>query len=180
MQCRKAMQSPASQASFLTKHLNVWIQTDQALFDMRAWERCADDSLSLEQFEGEPCILAVDLASKTDIAAVVLLFERDGKLIPFGRFYLPEAAVDEARNASYRGWAVEGRLILTPGDVIDFGQIEADILEILAALRRARDRLRSLAGHPAGDPAAGTGRERHRVPADGRQLLRADQGARCV
>ena len=32
MQCRKAMQSPASQASFLTKHRNVWIQTDQALF----------------------------------------------------------------------------------------------------------------------------------------------------
>ncbi len=32
----KAMQSPASQASFLTKHLDVWIQTDQALFDMTA------------------------------------------------------------------------------------------------------------------------------------------------
>jgi phage terminase large subunit-like protein len=111
-----------------TKHLNVWIQTEQALFDMRAWERCRDDSLVLDQFEGESCILAVDLASKTDIAALVLLFERDGTLSPFGRFYLPEAAVDEARNASYRGWAVEERLILTPGDVIDFGQVEADIL----------------------------------------------------
>jgi phage terminase large subunit-like protein len=129
MQCRKAMQSPASQASFLTKHLNIWIQTDQALFDMRAWERCRDDSLSLDQFAGEPCVLAVDLASKTDIAAVVLLFERDDRIIPFGRFYLPEVAVDEARNGSYRGWAVEERLVLTPGDVIDFGQIEADILE---------------------------------------------------
>jgi phage terminase large subunit-like protein len=129
MQCRKAMQSPASQASFLTKHLNIWIQTDQALFDMRAWERCCDDSLSLQQFEGEPCILAVDLASKTDIAAPVLLFQRDGTLIPFGRFYLPEAAVDEARNASYCGWAVEERLVLTPGNVIDFDQVEADILE---------------------------------------------------
>jgi phage terminase large subunit-like protein len=102
---------------------------DQALFDMRAWERCRDESLSLEQFGGESCILAVDLASKTDIAALILLFERDGTLIPFGRFYLPEAAVDEARNASYRGWAVEERLVLTPGDVIDFGQVEADILE---------------------------------------------------
>ncbi len=130
MQCRKAMQSPASQASFLTKHLNVWIQTDQALYDMRAWERCTDESLSLQLFEGEPCIVAVDLASKTDMAAVILLFERDGKIIPFGRFYLPEAAVDETRNASYRGWALQGRLILTPGDVIDFDQIEADLLEI--------------------------------------------------
>jgi phage terminase large subunit-like protein len=28
LQCRKAMQSPASKASFMTKHLNVWIQAD--------------------------------------------------------------------------------------------------------------------------------------------------------
>jgi phage terminase large subunit-like protein len=143
MQCRKAMQSPASQASFLTKHLNVWIQTDQALFDMRAWERCADKSLSLQMFEGEPCIVAVDLASKTDMAAVVLLFERAGRFVPFGRFYLPEAAVDDARNASYRGWALQGRLILTPGDVIDFAQIEADLLEI-----SRRFRLREVAYDP--------------------------------
>src|SRR5215210_955640 len=84
MQCRKAMQSPASQASFLTKHLNIWIQTDQALFDMRAWERCGDETLTLSMFEGERCIVAVDLASKTDIAAVVLLFEREGRFVPFG------------------------------------------------------------------------------------------------
>ncbi|MGC2782127.1 MAG: terminase TerL endonuclease subunit [Bradyrhizobium sp.] len=129
LQCRKAVQSPASQASFLTKHLNVWIQTDQALFDMRAWSRCADPRLVLALFEGKPCTIAVDLASKTDMAAMVLLFERDGVLIPFGRFYLPEAAVDETRNASYRGWALQKRLTLTPGDVIDFGQIEADLLE---------------------------------------------------
>jgi len=109
LQCRKAMQSPASQASFLTKHLNVWIQTDQALFDMRAWDRCADERLALPLLEGEPCSIAVDLASKTYIAAVILLFERDGTLIPFGRFYLPEAAVDESRNASYRGWAIANR-----------------------------------------------------------------------
>ena len=89
LQCRKAMQSPASQASFLTKHLNVWIQTDQALFDMRAWDRCADERLALPLFEGEPCSIAVDLASKTDIAAVILLFERDGMLIPFGGSICP-------------------------------------------------------------------------------------------
>jgi hypothetical protein len=60
---------------------------------------------------------------------LVLLFEHDERIVPFGRFYLPEVAVDKARNGYYRGWAVEERLILTPGDVINFGQIEADILE---------------------------------------------------
>jgi len=129
LQCRKAMQSPASRASFLTKHLDVWIQADQALFDMAAWERCADRGLALDQFDGEPCLIAVDLATKTDIAAVVFLFERDGKLIPFGRFYVPEAAFDVPHQATYRAWASQGQLIATPGNIIDFDRIEADILE---------------------------------------------------
>jgi phage terminase large subunit-like protein len=48
--CSKAMQSPASQAAFLTKHLNVWIQTDQALYDTRAWDKCGDATLDIEDF----------------------------------------------------------------------------------------------------------------------------------
>lgn len=125
--CRKAQHSPASQAEFFTKHLNVWIQTDQALYDMRAWERCKDSTLDIEDFIGQPCRIAADLATKVDIAAVVLLFEKDGKTIPFCRFYVPETAIEETRNSSYRGWQIEGQLIATSGDVIDFNQIESDI-----------------------------------------------------
>lgn len=128
--CRKAMQSPASQAAFLTKHLNVWIQTDQALYDMRAWDTCKDIKLDIEDFVGKRCRIACDLASKIDIAAVSLLFEdpdKPGGLVTFSRFYVPEAAIDEARNSSYSGWQIEGHLIATPGDVIDFAQIESDI-----------------------------------------------------
>jgi phage terminase large subunit-like protein len=125
--CRKAMQSPASQAAFLTKHLNVWIQTDQALYDMRAWEKCADAKINIEDFVGKPCRIAVDLATKIDVAAVVLLFDDEERVVAFPRFYVPEAAIEETRNASYRGWQVEGHLIETPGDVIDFNRIEDDI-----------------------------------------------------
>jgi phage terminase large subunit-like protein len=125
--CRKAMQSPASQAAFLTKHLNVWIQTDQALYDTRAWNNCADAKLDIEDFIGKPCRIGVDLASKIDIAAVVLLFEDGERLVAFPRFYVPEAAIAESRNASYGGWQIEGHLIETSGDVIDFNKIEEDI-----------------------------------------------------
>lgn len=136
--CRKAMSSPASQANFLTKHLNVWIQTNEALYDMRAWDRCFDEALDIEDFVGEPCRLTVDLASKTDVAALVAVFERqveiDGKTVsryyPFARFYVPEQAIIESRNDSYKGWEIEQKLITTPGDVIDIDKIEADILEM--------------------------------------------------
>ena len=143
LQCRKAMQSPASKASFMTKHLNVWIQTDQALFDMPAWERCSDPSLKIEQFEGESCVIAVDLASKTDLAAVILLFERQGKIIPFGRFYLPQSAIDGSRHAAYRGWAAKGWITPTPGDIIDFSVIEADLMSF-----KSRFQVRNIAYDP--------------------------------
>lgn len=136
--CRKAMSSPASQANFLTKHLNVWIQTNEALYDMRAWDKCFEEDLSIEDFIGEPCRLAVDLATKTDVAALAAVFERKvdiagktvSKFYPFVKLYVPEQAILDSRNDSYNGWEVEGLLVATPGDVIDIDRIEADIMEM--------------------------------------------------
>jgi phage terminase large subunit-like protein len=132
-EARVAMQSPATQGNFLTKHLNVWIQTDQALYDTMAWDKCEDKTLDIENYLGRECRIAVDLATKIDIAAVNLLFdEPDGSVTTFPRFYVPEAAIEQSKNASYHGWQIEGHLIVTPGDVIDQNQIESDIRADLA------------------------------------------------
>jgi phage terminase large subunit-like protein len=129
----KAMQMPAAQANFQTKHLDVWVAADQAWMDMRAWDRCADTSLEIEDFEGEDCIAALDLASKVDLAAKMRMFRRiiDERehFYLFGQYYLPEAAVLEARNSQYQGWQIDGRLITTPGDVLDFERVKQDVLD---------------------------------------------------
>ena len=127
---RKAREMAAAQNNFLTKHLNVWVNADTAWMDMRAWEACGDPSLSLDQFEGEPCVVTIDLASKIDIASVSITFHRDGHYYGFKRHYLPEEAAEDGRNSQYSGWAREGRLILTPGNVTDYGWIEDDIREL--------------------------------------------------
>lgn len=132
--CLKAKHSPASQAAFLTKHLNVWIQTDQALFDTAAWKACEDTRLRIENYHGRPCRIALDLASKVDIAAKFLLFdEEDGTVTAFPTFYLPQSAIDKSKNASYGGWAIEGHIKVTDGDVIDFNVIEADVRSDLSS-----------------------------------------------
>ena len=132
----KAMQMPAAQNNFKTKHLNVYVNADTAWMDMRAWERCGDKNLVIEDFIGQPCIIGLDLASKTDIAALLTIFpqQREGKLhlTAFGRYYLPEAAVVDGRNSQYAGWEIEGRLITTPGDVLDFTRIEDDLNELVS------------------------------------------------
>ena len=130
-QARKAQQSPASLPNFLTKRLNVWVNAYSAWMDMRKWEKCADETLTMEQFEGEPCVDAVDLASKIDINSHVRLFRRliDDKIhyYAFARHYLPEAAIENSRNSQYQGWEIDGRLISTDGEVIDYDRIQDDI-----------------------------------------------------
>lgn len=126
----KAMQMPSAVNNFKTKHLNEWVNADTAWMDMRAWDRCADSLLDLGDYAGQPCWIGLDLASKTDIAALLLVFahrEIDGAFAVFGRYYLPEDTVHATGNSQYPGWQNSGRLTVTPGNVIDFGWIEADL-----------------------------------------------------
>jgi len=129
----KAMQLPSAVNNFKTKHLNEWVNADTAWMDMRAWDACGDSTLDIEAFTGQPCWIGLDLASKTDIAALVLVFpnpEIADAYVAFGKYYLPEDTVAAAGNSQYDGWMRNGRLTVKPGNVIDFGWIEADLLEM--------------------------------------------------
>jgi phage terminase large subunit-like protein len=129
----KAMRTPSYVNTFLTKHLNIWVSSETAWMDMFAWGRCRDKTLEIEQFEGEPCWMGLDLASKIDIAALLYLFRREidgaSHFYPFLKSYLPEEAAEESKNSQYSGWAREGRLILTEGNITDIDRIEQDIRE---------------------------------------------------
>lgn len=133
--CRKAQEMPSAQNNFLTKHLNVWVNADTAWMDMRAWDRCADPTLTPEDFEGEPCRVGLDLASTTDIAARMQLFERDGHYYAFGKYFLPEDTIERAGNSQYSGWEADGRLVSTEGNVLDYGAIEDDLRELSGRFR---------------------------------------------
>lgn len=127
----KARQMASAQNNFLTKHLNVWVNADTAWMNMVHWEKCADPKMVPEDFAGQECVVASDLATKVDIAAKVKLFWKDidGKrhYYVFGDYYLPEEAAEDGRNSQYSGWAKDGRLIVTDGNVTDYGRIEDDL-----------------------------------------------------
>jgi len=127
---RKAMEMAAAQNNFLTKHLNKWVNADTAWMDMRAWEKCAQN-IHLDDFEHKKCWIAVDLASKTDIASVAIIFKENDNYQLFVKHYLNEDAADDGRNSQYQGWAIEEKIIITPGNVTDYSYIEDD-LKLLA------------------------------------------------
>ena len=127
----KAQQSTQRRTNYLTKHLNVWVDANSALYDTQHWRACEDKALDEADFSGDECVIGLDLASKIDMAARVNVYRRevDGKshYFVFPRFYLPRAAIEEERHPMYRGWEMQGDLYATPGETTDFGIIEDEI-----------------------------------------------------
>jgi phage terminase large subunit-like protein len=130
---RKAMQMASAANNFKTKHLDLWVNADTAWMDMRAWDKCADHSIAVEQFRGRPCFLFLDLASVSDLACAGMWFPPHGddeKHTVFVQSYLSERAVEESSNSQYQGWEQQGYIIQTPGNVTDYGRIKDDVLRI--------------------------------------------------
>ncbi|WP_073667445.1 terminase large subunit [Pseudomonas aeruginosa] len=126
-QLQQAKRSASKQNAFRTKHLNQWVGARTVWMNMLAWQRQKRD-FTIADMAGCRCWMALDLASKKDVAALVMLFEKAGQFYCIPRFYAPEAAAEE--NEKYQNFALEGHLILTPGSMTDYAFIEADILDL--------------------------------------------------
>lgn len=117
---------------FKTKHLNVWVSSKSGFFNTEAWKDCEDTTLSIEQFRGEDCILAFDLARKLDMNSMARLFTRviDDKIHYYSvspRFWVPEDTAfdnDDRRTAErFQGWIESQHLDATDGCEVDYREI---------------------------------------------------------
>ncbi len=129
--CEKAKAVPSAQNNFMTKHLNVWVNADVAWMNMMSWEKCKDTTLDLNQFYGQQCWASLDLSSKIDIAAKILLFknviDEEDHFTAFLTSWLPEETIHNTPNDQYEGWLKTGHLVGTPGNIIDFAYIEEEL-----------------------------------------------------
>jgi phage terminase large subunit-like protein len=132
-QAAKARESLAYQNTFRRLHLNQWTAQAERAIDMDAWNACASPA-SLEQLRGRRCYAGLDLASTTDIAALVVV-GRDAadQLVVVPYFWVPEDNVRRRAlkdRVPYDVWIQEGRLRATPGNVIDYDVIRREIGEL--------------------------------------------------
>lgn len=129
--CEDAQATPGMQGEFETKMCNRWLHSATRWLSMEAWDRCADLSLKLEDFEFEKCWIGVDLAERDDIAAVALNFRRGDQIISFVKGFLPESVIAERARAvpEYRIWLKTDDLEATPGNMTDYARIEAYLRE---------------------------------------------------
>lgn len=124
----RALITPRDAGVFQTKNLNVWVQSRAAYFNVMKYQQAGDPALTLDAFEGQECIIGVDLAEKLDLTAVELLFRHRDGFARFGRYYCPEETIAKPENEYFRTLRDTGQLIETDGVVIDQREILEDIM----------------------------------------------------
>ena len=129
-QLHEARKSASKQNAFRTKHLNQWVGAKVAWMNMLAWQRQQRKGLDPESFRAQKAYLAVDLASKKDIAAIAAIVPGGNQFNAFAWFFAPDAAADD--NDMYRRYETAGCLTLTDGSATDYATIQAKIEELAA------------------------------------------------
>jgi len=128
---KKAKEQVAARVNFFTKHLNIWVQGEQAWMDMARWEKCRDPWDSADSASW-PMWLGVDLANKIDISAAVKVWlASNGDIYVKSRFWIPEGRLEACSRQQaelYKKWNEAGYLEFTDGDVVDHALIKEETL----------------------------------------------------
>lgn len=129
--CREALQMPTAQNAFRQLFLSQWTQQAIRFIPLDKWDKC-DGIVDEAKLAGTLCYGGLDLASTTDLAAFGLLFPREDDTYDYlVRYYIPREnmiARERRDRVPYRVWVEKDFITATPGDVIDYEFIKADIL----------------------------------------------------
>lgn len=138
-EARRAKEVPAYQNTFRRLHLNQWTSQETRWLSVERWDRCnrSFDERLLSS-SGATSYGGLDLASTSDLASFVLDFppesgdqETPHIWMPF--FWIPgENLMERVRRdrVPYDAWARDGFIRVTEGNVIDFGVIVRDVIEL--------------------------------------------------
>ena len=129
--CLEAQQSANYLNTFLRLHLNIWTQQVTRWLKMEDWHQ---GNLDTSDLTGQVAYGGLDLASTTDITALVLVLpDTQGWYDVVCRFWIPEDTMIERSRRDlvpYDAWVRDGWMIATPGNVTDYNRIRVDVQQL--------------------------------------------------
>lgn len=139
---REAIQRASRQNSYKCKNLNIWVNARSAWMNMEAWRKCADPSLSIEEFLHDPCYEGEDLGAKLDLTSRCKVFVRWRDSRPhyylFGTHYVPSDRAHDGEHQQYERWIAQGKIVGHAGAEIQFPLVQKDIEQDIAKFSYAR------------------------------------------
>jgi Phage terminase-like protein, large subunit len=127
----------------IVKRLNLcmWTEQQERWLPMDAWDSCPGEPIDPASLRGRPCMMGLDMASRSDFASTCKLFgpDEEGYYEAVWRFWLPEESIASAKSKrpesvrlQLREWADQGWITLTSGDTTDYDLIEEAVLQDVA------------------------------------------------
>jgi phage terminase large subunit-like protein len=132
---KQAREIPAFENTFRRYRLNQWTRQETRWLPLEKWDAAAGE-VDANELLGMKCYVGLDMASTTDIAALVCVFPYGDsfKVLPF--FFVPaENAMERSRKdrVPYETWINKGHIEATEGNVIDYKAIKQK-LKLLATM----------------------------------------------
>ena len=134
--CEHAKRVPAYENTFKRLHLDLWTEQENRWLPMADWDAAPKIKITEEMLAGRPCIAGLDLSSRKDITALVLLFPLDdGTFYLQPHFWIPKdnaVSRSHADRVPYLTWQKQGFLNLTEGNVIDYNRVGETLLNVMS------------------------------------------------
>lgn len=128
--CIAAKNDIGKQVHFKTLQAGIWCQSHMVWIEQPIVASCMK-KIDVQDFEGWPCVVGMDLGSVSDFTSVSALWVRDGKYYFKTWTYIPEAPLMEHPNKLlYERFIQEGSMIITDGNCTNYDYICNQIGEL--------------------------------------------------
>ncbi len=131
---QRAKEIPSEEATFRRMYLNqhVKMENEEAI-NMRKWDSKPNNlPFNIDDLKGMKCWAGLDLSTKTDVTAFVMVFEVNGEYFVIPHFFKPaETLIDHGKRDrfNYSTYANQGLLHATEGDYVHFRYVRQVINE---------------------------------------------------
>lgn len=130
---QQALDVPEKMRNVLTKNFNKWIQArENGYLPLDKWKLCQED-FSFNDFEGQPCLIGIDLSAKIDLTSMSFLFMKEDLVYVFNHSFMPEDTLAQKRKTDkvpYDLWINQGHITATTGSVVDYRFLQSYIKKI--------------------------------------------------
>ena len=107
--------------NFLTKHLNVFVDQEEAWLPNDILNKCVQD-FNIEDLYGLPCYIGLDLSATRDLTALVCLVVKDDMFYAIPYFFMANNAEKflRAGGVNLQHWIRDGHIELCDTPTIDY------------------------------------------------------------
>jgi phage terminase large subunit-like protein len=113
---------PAERNDFITKRLNLFVQSDEQSFIDFEIIKKNNASINLDLLRGRSCVGGFDLSQTEDFTSACLEFDLDdGRVFVLSHSWVPQKKVDlDNEKLPFEDWKKEALLSICPGAYVDY------------------------------------------------------------